>query len=99
MADQIGRRIAAVLLAIGIAVPALAVQVTDDRGVTVTLPAPPRRVVSLLPSLTETVCALGRCDRLVGQSVTTKLTHYPAISFWGDQASLSETRARSTFFL
>jgi iron complex transport system substrate-binding protein len=42
------------------------VSVTDDRGVTVQLSAPPQRIVSLLPSLTETVCELGACARLVG---------------------------------
>lgn len=46
--------------------PAQALQITDDRGVTVTLAAPPQRIVTLLPSLTETVCELGQCQRLVG---------------------------------
>jgi iron complex transport system substrate-binding protein len=48
------------------AVHAAALQVTDDRGVTVSLAQSPQRIVSLLPSLTETVCELGQCHRLVG---------------------------------
>ena len=49
-----------------LAASAQALQVTDDRGVTVTLERPPQRIVTLLPSLTETVCELGQCHRLVG---------------------------------
>lgn len=48
------------------AISAHALQLTDDRGVVVTLAKAPQRIVSLLPSLTETVCELGQCQRLVG---------------------------------
>jgi iron complex transport system substrate-binding protein len=54
------------LAALVLAGPARAGQrAVDDRGVTVSLPAPPQRIVSMLPSITELVCALGACDRLV----------------------------------
>ena len=43
-----------------------ALQLTDDRQVTVTFAQSPQRIISLLPSLTESVCALGQCQRLVG---------------------------------
>ena len=56
------------------ATAAQALQVTDDRGVTVSFAQTPQRIVSLLPSLTETVCELGHCQRLVGVD---RYSNYP----------------------
>ena len=47
------------------ALTAQAYEVKDDAGVVTRFDAPPTRIVSLLPSLTETACALNACDRLV----------------------------------
>jgi iron complex transport system substrate-binding protein len=43
-----------------------AVELIDDRGRTISLQSPPQRLISLLPSLTESICALGKCSQLVG---------------------------------
>jgi len=52
-----------------------AIQVTDDRGVMVQLAQSPQRIVSLLPSLTEGVCGMAQCQRLVGVD---RYSNYPA---------------------
>ena len=57
----------ALLVMAWVAMPVHAtVQITDDQGVSVSFDRPPQRIVSLLPSLAETVCELGQCQRLVG---------------------------------
>lgn len=63
------------LLAVLLCGQTWAASVVDDRGRTVEIPAVPQRVVSLLPSLTETVCALQACQRLVG---TDRFSDWPA---------------------
>lgn len=52
-----------------------ALTVIDDRGVSVSFDRSPQRIVSLLPSLTETVCELDQCHRLVGVD---RYSNYPA---------------------
>ena len=51
------------------------VQITDDKGREVRLEQAPKRIVSLYPSLTEAVCALGRCQDLVGVD---RYSNFPA---------------------
>lgn len=55
--------------------PAHALQLLDDRGISVSFAQSPQRIVSLLPSLTESVCALDQCQRLVGVD---RYSNYPA---------------------
>jgi iron complex transport system substrate-binding protein len=68
-------RAVTILLCLAVAPLAQALQLTDDRGVTISFAHTPQRIVSLLPSLTESVCALGQCQRLVGVD---RYSDYPA---------------------
>jgi len=54
--------------------PAAAISMTDDSGTTISLNATPLRIVSLSPSNTEILAALGLTDRIVG---LTDVCDYP----------------------
>lgn len=68
------RRVLLALL-LAAATAAQAYEITDDTGQAQRFDAPPARIVSLLPSLTETVCVLGACERVVGRD---RYSNWPA---------------------
>jgi iron complex transport system substrate-binding protein len=75
---RVGRAKALWMLCVVLA-PALCAQpfaIMDDRGVRVEFAESPQRIVSILPSLTESVCALGACSRLVGVD---RYANWPAL--------------------
>ena len=55
-------------------VPAFPVTLTDDEGTAVTIPAAPRKIVSLTPATTEILFALGAGPRVIA---TTDFDDYP----------------------
>lgn len=64
----------AIALSAGPAGASFPLEMRDDRGIAVRLAAPPRRVVSLAPSLTEIVFLLGKEKTLAG---VTRYCNYP----------------------
>ena len=57
--------------------PAFPLTLTDDEGTRVTIPAAPSRIISLAPSVTETLFALGEGPKVVG--VTSSDDYPPAV--------------------
>ncbi|PYO56444.1 MAG: cobalamin-binding protein [Candidatus Rokuibacteriota bacterium] len=72
---MVTRALALLLPVLLLPAAAAAFSVTDQTGRRVTLDAPPRRIVSLVPSVTELVFAIGAQDTLVG---VTDFCDYPA---------------------
>ncbi len=62
------------LVLAGCTLLAQAITITDDRGRRLQFDAPPQRVVSLLPSSTESLCEMQQCQRLVG---TDRYSNWP----------------------
>jgi iron complex transport system substrate-binding protein len=60
------RRLGLLLMLISSSSWAAGIAVVDARGKAQVFERAPQRIVSVLPSLTESVCALGACERLVG---------------------------------
>jgi iron complex transport system substrate-binding protein len=66
------------------AVPSSApITLADDAGRTVQLAAPARRVISLVPSVTETIIALGAGDRIVARTEYDRDTSLAAVPLVG----------------
>lgn len=74
-------------VAVLIAASAHALQVRDDRGVTISLERPPERIVSLAPHLAEITFAAGAGAKLVGVSTFTRhpaeATRLPIVASYG----------------
>ena len=68
-----GVGVAAVLNTVA-AHPITAITLRDDRNVELSFSASPQRIVSLVPSVTESICALSACTRLVG---TDQFSNFP----------------------
>ena len=60
------KRLFLIALFLGAGLARAEVQVTDDTGAVLRLPAPAKRIVSLAPHVTETLFAAGAGDRIVG---------------------------------
>lgn len=58
-----------------VAATSAAITLRDDLQREVSIPRPAQRVITMLPSLTEIVCALGACDRIVA---TDRFSNWPA---------------------
>jgi len=78
-------------------IPVSAIAVTDDAGMTITLNATPSRIVSLSPSNTEILAALGLTDRIMG---VTDVCDYPPevknITRIGGYSSISIEKVAAT---